>query len=86
MNTTNNDQLLAHITSEIFTPLYQVAVGVAILYFLYGAAKYVIDLNTPDKKSFGRSHLFYGMIGLFIMLSVGGILNTLNGIFGNMFQ
>lgn len=86
MNTSNSEQLLTTITSEIITPLYQVAVGVAFVYFVFGAAKYVIDLNKPDKKTFGRSHLLYGLIGLFIMLSVGGILNAFNSIFGNMFQ
>ncbi len=75
----SGDQLLSKIMTEIFTPLYQVAVGISILYFLYGVAKYVVDLNNPEKKTDGRSHLLWGMFGLLIILSVGGIFNFFSG-------
>lgn len=75
------DQLLGKFMSEIFTPIYQVAVGIAIIYFLYGAAKYIVDLNNPEKKTEGRSHLLWGMFGLLIILSVGGIIRFFGGLF-----
>lgn len=80
------DQILSRVVSEIFSPLYQLAVGITILYFLYGVARYVIDLNNPDKKTTGKSHLLWGTVGLFIVLSVGGILEALSGFFGEMFK
>ncbi len=80
------DQILSKVATEIFTPLYQLAVGVTLLYFLFGVAKYVLDLSNPEKKTFGRSHLLWGTVGLFIVLSVGGILNVAGGVFGNMFK
>lgn len=82
----SGEQILSNVVTEIFSPLYQAVVGISILYFLYGVAKYVLDLNNPEKQTFGKSHLLWGMVGLFIILSVGGILNTLNGIFGGMFK
>jgi hypothetical protein len=81
-----SDQILSNVATYIFSPVYQIVVGISIVYFLYGAAKYVIDLNNPEKQTFGRSHLLWGMVGLFIILSVGGILNALNGTIGTMFQ
>lgn len=80
------DQVLSNIVSEIFSPLYQLVAGITILYFLYGAAKYVIDLNNPEKQTFGKSHLLWGTIGLFVVLSVGGILSMIDGLFGGMFK
>lgn len=80
------EQVLSNIVSELFSPLYQLVAGVTILYFLYGAAKYVIDLNDPEKKTFGKSHLLWGTVGLFVVLSVGGILSMIDGFFGNMFK
>lgn len=80
------DQILSNLIREFFTPLYQLAVGVSIIYFLYGVAKYVLDLNNPEKKTFGRSHLLWGTVGLFIILSVGGILRALNDVLGGMFK
>lgn len=82
----SGEQILSNVVTELFSPLYQAAVGVAILYFLYGVAKYVLDLNNPEKKTFGRSHLLWGMVGLFIILSVGGILSSLNSALGGMFK
>lgn len=82
----SGEQILSNVVTEIFSPLYQLAVGISILYFLYGVVKYVMDLNNPEKETYGRSHLLYGTIGLFIVLSVGGILNFLNSSIGGMFK
>ncbi len=82
----SGEQILSNVITEIFSPLYQAVVGVAILYFLYGVAKYVLDLNNPEKQTFGKSHLLWGMVGLFIILSVGGILSALNESLGGMFK
>ena len=82
----SGEQILSNVVTEIFSPLYQAVVGVAILYFLYGVAKYVLDLNNPEKQTFGKSHLLWGMVGLFIILSVGGILSALNESLGGMFK
>jgi hypothetical protein len=86
MNSTpSGEQILTNIITQVFTPLYQIVVGITIIYFLYGVVRYVIDLNNPEKQTTGRSHLLWGLVGLFIVLSVGGILNLLNGTLGSMF-
>jgi TRAP-type C4-dicarboxylate transport system permease small subunit len=82
----SGEQVLSSVITEIYEPIYQAVVGVSIIYFIYGAAKYVLDLNNPEKQTFGKSHLLYGMIGMFIILSVGGILDFLSGIFNGLFQ
>ncbi len=79
------EQVLQNVIVEIFSPLYQLAVGCAIIYFLYGIFKFIIDFNDPQKKNLGKSHLLYGTIGLFIILSVGGILQFFNKVFEGMF-
>lgn len=82
----DGETLFERVVNEILNPIYQFMVAIAALYFLYGVAKFIYDLNDPEKKNFGKSHLLYGMIGMFIILSVGGILPWLNGIIGGMFQ
>jgi hypothetical protein len=81
----DGESVFQNVVTQIFNPLYELAVGIAVLYFLYGVFRFVMDLNDPEKKTFGKSHLLYGMIGLFIILSVGGILALINGILGGMF-
>jgi len=87
MNTSaDGDAILQKVVQEVFTPIYQLAAGIAILYFLYGVFMFIVNMNDPEKKNLGKSHLLWGTVGLFIILSVGGILMTFNSIFGGMFQ
>lgn len=80
----NPDTLLQSMVTEILSPLYKAAVGVAFVYFLYGVVKYMHDLRNPQDLNTGKQHLFWGMIGLFIIFSVGGILKVFGDMFGNL--
>lgn len=84
-STINPDDVLQKVITEVFSPLYQLAVGIAIIYFLYGGFMFILNMNDPDKKNMGKQHLLYGTIGLFIILSVSGILQVFNSIFDGMF-
>lgn len=81
----SGEQVLQNVVVEILDPMYKLAVGLAITYFLYGIFMFILNFNDPQKKNLGKSHLLYGTIGLFIILSVGGILKFFNEVFGGMF-
>jgi hypothetical protein len=84
-NSLDPEQVLQNVVTTIFTPLYQLAVGIAVVYFLYGALRFIIDMNDPERKNIGKEHLFWGTIGLFIIFSVGGVLRLFSDIFGGFF-
>ena len=83
----DGEAVLQNVVTQIFSPLYQLAAACAFIYFLYGVAKFIYDMRNPEEKNTGKAHLLYGLIGLFIIFSVGGILSffndTLGGMFGN---
>ncbi|MFA6608744.1 MAG: hypothetical protein WCT07_02440 [Candidatus Paceibacterota bacterium] len=79
------ESVFQNVITGILNPIYQVVATVAFLYFLFGVFKFIYDMNDPEKKSFGKSHLLWGLVGLFIIFSVGGILPLFNSIFGGMF-
>ncbi|MFA5132068.1 MAG: hypothetical protein WC444_01930 [Candidatus Paceibacterota bacterium] len=81
----NGETLFRNIVIGFVQPLYQIVIVCAFIYFLYGAAKFIYDMNDPTKKNDGKSHLFWGLIGLFIVFSVGGIIPLINSIFGGFF-
>jgi hypothetical protein len=86
MNTTvNPDTVLQNIIELIFSPLYQLVTVSAFIYFLYGVVKFIADMQDPEKKNTGKAHMMYGLLGLFIILSVGAILRLFNDIFGSLF-
>ncbi|MCF7898396.1 MAG: hypothetical protein K9L31_00400, partial [Candidatus Pacebacteria bacterium] len=59
----NADVILDKIVTEIFTPLYQLVAAIALLYFLYGVAKFIYDARNPTDKNTGKQHLLWGMVG-----------------------
>ncbi len=56
-------------------------IAAALAYFLYGIVRYVIATDGDDKSKY-KTVIVQGLIGLFIMLSVWGII----GVFQRTFQ
>lgn len=81
----DGEQVFQRVVSEIFSPLYGLVAACAFVYFLYGGFRFIVDMQDPEKKNFGKSHLLWGTIGLFIIFSVGGILKIFNSVFEGLF-
>ena len=79
------EAILEKIVSEFLSPMYKAVVAFAFLYFLYGVVMFIININDPEKKNLGKSHMLYGLLGLFILFSIGGILEVLNNVLSGMF-
>lgn len=58
-----------------------VVIGVAIMSFMYGVLKYILSLGNEQEKREGREVMLWGVIALFVMFSVWGILRLLLGTF-----
>lgn len=80
------DEVFNRVVAAIFVPMYKLIAALAFLYFLYGVAKYIIDINDPEKKNTGKGHLVWGSVGLFIIFSVGGIMWLFSSMFGSLFD
>ena len=55
--------------------LIPIAVALAVLFFFFGLAKYILNAGNEDKKSEGRSIMIWGIIALFIMVSIWGLIS-----------
>lgn len=53
-----------------------ILVSVAVVYFLYGVVMYVIAAD-PEKKDGAKSTMIYGVIGIFVMVSVYGLVGLI---------
>ncbi len=63
------------IKSNVIVPVVVLMFALAMLYFLWGVVEYIINLDNATKRLEGQGHMFWGVIGLGIMLSVFGIMN-----------
>jgi hypothetical protein len=55
--------------------------ALAFLFFLIGVFKFM-TADTPDKKKNGQKLVWWGLIGLFVMVSVWGIIKIVNNTLG----
>lgn len=71
----NITSFLLKVAQVILNPIIQVLFAVALVYFLWGVFEYIRQPDSSDAKSKGVQHIFWGLIGLAIMVSVFGIIN-----------
>ena len=56
--------------------------GLAIIYFFYGVAKYILAAGDPEEASKGKSIMIYGVIAIAVMISIYGLVGWLQGTLG----
>jgi len=69
--------LLSVITTLIRTAT-PVVIGLAMLFFLYGLMKFVLAAGNEEAKDTGKRIMIWGIISLFVMVSVWGLVQLLN--------
>lgn len=79
--TGNFQQLISCVTSTILNPLVGLLIGVALVVFLWGIVKYISSGADSTKRKEGAALVFYGVIGLFVMISVWGLVSFLTNTF-----
>lgn len=70
-------QLISRINETIINPLILLLLVMALLVFVWGAVQFVANASNEEGRSVGKRHMIWGVIGLFLMFSVLGILRVL---------
>lgn len=61
----------------ILNSLVPLAIGLAVVLFLFGVIKYVTSGDSEESRKSGRQMMLWGIIGLFVMVSVWGLVQVL---------
>ena len=69
------DTLMKKINTVIIDPLIILLFSLAIVYFVYGLARYLLSPSDEEIRKSSKSHMLWGLIGMIIMISVFGIMN-----------
>ena len=67
--------ILERVKVVILQPLVSLAFFVAVAVFIWGIVQFISKADDPEGRETGKRHIIYGLIGLFIMVSVIGIIN-----------
>ena len=73
---------IAKVNAQLINPLILLLFALALAYFLYGVFEFIANWDNEEKKTAGKSHMLWGIIGITIMMGVwfllGMIISTFN--------
>ena len=75
-------QSLVNQFGSIIESLIPVASGLALLAFFFGLAKYIFQADDEEAKEDGRRIMIGGVVALFLIVAIGGIIEFLSNILG----
>ncbi len=66
----------------VVNPIVQLMFALAVVYFIYGVFTYIRKSDDSDGRLTGGRHILWSTVGLFIMVSVWGIIAVLRSTIG----
>lgn len=74
--------VIYRINQAIVNPLIIFMFSVALLYFAWGVLQFIFYMDSEEKRDEGKMHMLWGIVGMFIMFGVFGIIQIILGTFG----
>ena len=81
MKEVNIDVFLNKINQFILNPLILLAFSVAFLIFFWGIFQFIASQTADASREEGKKKIFWGMVGMFIMVSAYGLIRLILGTF-----
>ncbi|MEK7194350.1 MAG: pilin [Patescibacteria group bacterium] len=78
----NNLQVLLGSISRLVSAALPIVVGLALLAFFWGLMKFIFAAGNEESKAEGKSIMIYGIIALFVMVAVWGLVGFIAGSLG----
>lgn len=75
-------RFILEVNAHIINPLIGLLFTVAFVIFLWGAVTFIFNSGDTDAQKKGKQHMLWGVIGMFIMVSVVAILRIVLNTFG----
>lgn len=76
------DSFINNVNKLIVNPLIILLFALALVYFLWGVFEFIANQENEEKKTTGKKHMLWGIIGITIMMGVwtilGIVLRTMN--------
>ena len=73
--------IIYKINQFIVNPIIYLMIGVSVVVFLWGIVEFIAKFDNEDVKERGKRNMLWGLIGMFIMFGVFGIIKLILGTF-----
>ena len=67
---------------DLITSATPIIIALALLYFFWGLATFILAAGEEEKRASGRQMMIWGIIALFVIVSIWGLVGILQGTFG----
>ena len=65
------------ILQGLLNGLLPILIALAVAIFLWGVLKYIRASDNPDQRTEGRELMIYGIIAIFVMVSLWGLVSVI---------
>lgn len=62
-----------------------ILIALAVIFIIYNVVQFIIKAGSDDRKTY-QSAILWGIVGLFVILSIWGLVNILSGTFNTQNQ
>jgi hypothetical protein len=70
-------------TCTLMNAIVPLFVALAVVGFIYGIIKYFLNPDNEEKRKDGKSFMIWGLVALFVMVSIWGLVGILSNTFLN---
>ncbi len=74
--------VLNNILTGFVNPLIGLLFSVAIAIFIWGVIGFIFNSDNENNRADGKKHIIWGLVGLFIMFAVRGIIALIKNFLG----
>ena len=78
----NAATLIGNIKKEIINPIIAFFFVLSTVVFIWGVVEMIAGAENEEKRTTGKRHIIYGLIGLFVMVASGGLISIICVFFG----
>ncbi|OGJ03846.1 hypothetical protein A3G06_01535 [Candidatus Nomurabacteria bacterium RIFCSPLOWO2_12_FULL_46_14] len=71
------DAFIANLNRLIINPLILLLFALALVYFLWGVLEFMVNQDNEEKRTTGKKHMVWGIVGLTIMVGVFAIMSLI---------
>ena len=77
----SSSQLLNSFVTHIINPAILLVFTAGFFLFVWGLVQFIMNLDKGEENKEGKQHMLWGIVGMFVMASVYGIIALLDNTF-----
>lgn len=72
---------LTNKATNIGNTIIQILIAFAVLYIIFNVVRYIMKADVPEERNKIGGAILWGIVGLFVILSIWGLVNILSNTF-----